>query len=740
MKKHLMDIETKTSKEICNVIFETDNLMKMSVTMLGSGKVKSSASDLVLNASGLVRDASGLVRDASGLVRDASGLVREDETADLYSTLAKETRYLSRKTSELSLYFRRLLNSAQTGDVDILVADSSDLIRDSSDLVRYISGIIKETSGLVKNAELERKIRILIEESGDHNKKADILEKKADIVNDKKSALVLIRDASGLVRDASGLVRDASGLVRDASGLVKEGAPSRGKSHKEKSKSKNEGFSALHPPQPHTITRFPDVSMRDKVVLNVPCTLRIAVTKKPVRKEVESKGMIIEALEEDTSIDVLVTAEGFKIRGRDYRPLVVPAEEDSIPIVFEMVPISLGEKKVKVEFFQKSRYIGGLTARTIVVMPAEEIGARHVEIEGIIGIERSALSPDLTILITESKSDNDHMKYTFRLHAPKQGLFYYLIREELSFSGSPSKWVEGLCEELGKLGRNADPEDINETLITIGTDLYEKLFPSELKQIWETHIRGKIRSIIILSDEPWIPWEVIKPYYKSDTGEYIEDGFLCEDYSLTRWIAGTTPPSFIKISQGVLIAPVVSELPNVKREIDFLKTSFTNTKEINPTLSIVRKLLKEGGFHLMHFACHGSFDPEEHEQSIVYLQGNDILRSRDISGERRNFGKDKPFVFINACETANADFSLVGIGSWAYKFITAHSSGFLGSSWEVNDRLACLFSISFYDGLRRGKTLGDAMRDARLKIRSIPDPTWLAYALYADPNAKMIFE
>ena len=141
----------------------------------------------------------------------------------------------------------------------------------------------------------------------------------------------------------------------------------------------------------------------------------------------------------------------------------------------------------------------------------------------------------------------------------------------------------------------------------------------------------------------------------------------------------------------------------------------------------------------MHFACHGSFDPEEHEQSIIYLEGGDKLKSRDIAGERRNFGKDRPFVFINACQTGRADFSLVGIGSWADKFVNAKSSGFLGSSWEVNDGLAYRFSESFYSALRRGDTIGEAMKEARTEIRGEPDPTWLAYTLYADPLARVTF-
>ena len=285
--------------------------------------------------------------------------------------------------------------------------------------------------------------------------------------------------------------------------------------------------------------------------------------------------MIIEVLPEaeSTTIDVLVTAEDFEIIGDNYRPLVVPVDRDSEPILFQMVPQLIGEKKVKVEFFQDSKYIGGVIATTTVVMPPEKIGARQVTIQGIVALEREATPPDLTILITESKSDGDQMKYTFKLHSPKNGLFYHTVREELTFAGSPSKWMEGLYQELGDLGKDASPQDIVETLNTIGSDLYEKLFPRELKEIWKQKIRGKVNSIMIISDEPWIPWEIIKPSYDTETGDITEDDFLCESYLLTRWIAGPPPPSLIEISRGALIAPVISELPNVQQEIAFLMRS-----------------------------------------------------------------------------------------------------------------------------------------------------------------------
>ena len=496
-----------------------------------------------------------------------------------------------------------------------------------------------------------------------------------------------------------------------------------------------------------TINRFPDVSMRDKVILDRQCTLRVAVTRHPIKEEFEKYPLRFKVPPgvESITVYVLVTIEDFEIIGDDYRPLLVPIEEDSEPILFKMIPRLTGEKKVKVDFFQNDRYIGGVTVKTTVVKPdetrepGEKSSAMQVNPQGIIELETRTPSPapDLTMLITESLPDTQKgYKYKFKLHSPANGLFYHTVHEDLEFPFSPSKWMEKLYHELGNLGINPKPTDVASKLTSIGSDLFEKLFPRELKELWRQHIIGKVRSIMIISDEPWIPWEIIKPSYEVEPDKYKEDKFLCEGYFLSRWISGPPPPSLIKISRGALVAPQ-SNLSDVEREAKFMM-SLGNVERVESYLDNILKLLREGGFHLIHFACHGEFDPDEHENSTIYLQ-DDKLMPRDISGERRNFGKDRPFVFLNACKTARADFSLVGIGSWADKFVSAKSSGFLGSSWEVKDNLAFSFSETFYNALRGNKTIGEAMKEARLQISQEPDPTWLAYTLYADPLAKVIF-
>jgi len=56
-------------------------------------------------------------------------------------------------------------------------------------------------------------------------------------------------------------------------------------------------------------------------------------------------------------------------------------------------------------------------------------------------------------------------------------------------------------------------------------------------------VRSRIRSVHIQSQEPWVPWELLKPSGDDGTGNVAEAGFLCEDYEVTRWVLGsrTTP-------------------------------------------------------------------------------------------------------------------------------------------------------------------------------------------------------
>jgi hypothetical protein len=88
---------------------------------------------------------------------------------------------------------------------------------------------------------------------------------------------------------------------------------------------------------------------------------------------------------------------------------------------------------------------------------------------------------------------------------------------------------------------------------------------------------------------------------------------------------------------------------------------------------------------------------------------------------------------------------LTRIGGWAQRFVECGASAFIGSLWEISDDLAIRFAVEFYNRLwglsgHSPQPLGQAFSEARRVIKAADpaDPTWLAYVLYGDPEARVL--
>ena len=98
-----------------------------------------------------------------------------------------------------------------------------------------------------------------------------------------------------------------------------------------------------------------------------------------------------------------------------------------------------------------------------------------------------------------------------------------------------------------------------------------------------------------------------------------------------------------------------------------------------------------------------------------------------------------PLVFLNACQIGRQGYNLTGTGGFAQAFVNAGASAFIGSHWSVGDEPAFAFSETFYNELiNNGATMMDAVIRAREAAKNNNEVTWLAYAVYADPFAKIV--
>jgi CHAT domain-containing protein len=156
---------------------------------------------------------------------------------------------------------------------------------------------------------------------------------------------------------------------------------------------------------------------------------------------------------------------------------------------------------------------------------------------------------------------------------------------------------------------------------------------------------------------------------------------------------------------------------------------------IPATFAQLQDAFAAGVYDGWHFTGHGAARDENPDRSRILLAGGDEFTPESLSGAARNVGVTHPVVFINACQVGRGGMGLTGIGGWATRFVQAGAGAFVGAYWSVIDESAFLFAKELYTRLLEGTPIGEAVRAARVAVRTPGDPTWLAYTVFADPVA-----
>jgi hypothetical protein len=272
-------------------------------------------------------------------------------------------------------------------------------------------------------------------------------------------------------------------------------------------------------------------------------------------------------------------------------------------------------------------------------------------------------------------------------------------------------------------------------VVGLGLDLWGNLPPAFHDFYWQ-EVYGKDRSIAIYSQEPYIPWELIRPP--------AEDGrapdFLGSECRVARWRNGRLFPDPLKVRDFVVIAPEYTDQPLVETifEAADLEKRF-GARLVDGRYAPVATSLRSKDVQLVHFAGHGEFDEDAPQQSQIRLRDQAILPT-DVRTFRQGLGKG-PFVFLNACEVGEQGWVFTGIGGWADTFCDVGCTGFVGPYWAVDDQVAHAAALRFYDGLAAGRSVGEAIRDVRRAFDEpgpfLHHPTWLAYSLHCQPNIRI---
>lgn len=314
----------------------------------------------------------------------------------------------------------------------------------------------------------------------------------------------------------------------------------------------------------------------------------------------------------------------------------------------------------------------------------------------------------------------------------------------------PDGFRRRLIEQLEALRKGRDVDDqpvlrheLPGELQTLGADLFAELFPGQLQRIYR-EISGSVSTVLITSDESWVPWEIAGPF------EQPEDDFLCMRFAVTRWLAGTVPVSVVPTPVrrvAFIPAPKAGTDGQFDRERTLLRAlveraGIDGNFPEQATSAEALEMIDAQALDLIHFACHGAHDELRPGESKVQMADR-ALRPRHISPSTSGrLRAQRPFVFMNACEVGRLGPSLTGNDGWSHRWVTRHGCrAFIGPIWPVRGSRAARFAELVYDALETGEILGAAIREARTVLRQ-EDPAdlaWLAYTVYGHPGAQVPF-
>jgi hypothetical protein len=499
------------------------------------------------------------------------------------------------------------------------------------------------------------------------------------------------------------------------------------------------------PPAPtHALLRCPEV-----VVVEEEIELEVGISPVPM-DDVEGEPLRAPAVPE-YRLTLHVLAQGFRLRpGESWRnELKVMAARPFPSIVLHLTAepqdSQVRSRRIRANYLVEGQSIGFAVRAVSVVEHAglrEQVEARPHPAASTIGVPGAESAAALTITILQEDSDRGELLWTFA--TPHAGIQVPDQPISKDVGSDPARFARQLVEKVnareGKVG-------LYSFLRGIGREIADHVPPPVWNALREIGAKspGKPPTVLILSEEPYIPWELAVMPQPLDAAT---PPFLAAQASVGRWVLPEAdrprvpPPLEVEVRSaavisGVYDSPTWRRLEEAEEEARQLAQQYRSVVSVDATHRMVTRCL--GGdpeADLLHFAVHGIYDPNGIQNGLV-LVDEATLDPYDVKGVdlRRS-----PFVFLNACQVGAGDRILGDYAGPAAAFLYAGASGVIAPLWSVKDTLAREIALEFYRKVAAGEQPALILREERAKFRESDDPvsaTYLAYQFFGHPELRL---
>ncbi|MBF0497797.1 MAG: CHAT domain-containing protein, partial [Deltaproteobacteria bacterium] len=284
-------------------------------------------------------------------------------------------------------------------------------------------------------------------------------------------------------------------------------------------------------------------------------------------------------------------------------------------------------------------------------------------------------------------------------------------------------------------------------LVEYGQRLYQLLLPEGVRACLK---ETSVEDLVVSVDDQLIkvPWEL------------LHDGetFLCLRFNMGRIVVTQRPVvdrrRQLRPPLKMLVAVDPSgDLSSAQAEGQLIKTGMDRVwgkiqcelwnKDI--TQERVKQHIEE--YDLVHYAGHADYNQFNPSLSGWMLQDGKLITS-DIVDLAQTVTLPA-LVFSNSCQSGQTsawqadDLIKNRIHGLADAFLMSGVQHYVGAFWNVYDRPSADFAMEFYSGLVKGMPVGQALRQARLKIierHGMGEAVWAGYILYGSPSTVYIKE
>ena len=160
------------------------------------------------------------------------------------------------------------------------------------------------------------------------------------------------------------------------------------------------------------------------------------------------------------------------------------------------------------------------------------------------------------------------------------------------------------------------------------------------------------------------------------------------------------------------------DLPGAQREVVAISKKIKGSKVFLREDATKDVLIDHGGdFKFLHFATHGTFNPDKPLDSGLLLAGDSATDGMLTVDELYDISLNADLVTLSACETglgkvSNGD-DVIGL---TRGFLFAGTSTIISSLWQVDDKATAILMENMYANLKK-QDKRTALRNAQLRVK-----------------------